>query len=53
MGLLVAIVAGLVIGKLGMEQHLEDWVRAMQNSQPGGVVAAGILLVGYVFNMLL
>src|SRR3989338_10689027 len=34
MGLLVAIVAGLVIGKLGMEQHLEDWVRAMQNSQP-------------------
>jgi uncharacterized membrane protein YraQ (UPF0718 family) len=39
MGLLVAIVAGLIIGKLGMEQHLEDWVRAMQNSQPvvGGV----------------
>jgi uncharacterized membrane protein YraQ (UPF0718 family) len=39
MGLLVAIVAGLVIGKLGMEHHLEDWVRAMQNSQPvvGGV----------------
>ena len=33
MGLLVAIVAGLVIGKLGMEHHLEDWVRAMQNSQ--------------------
>ena len=34
MGLLVAIVAGLVIGKLGMEHYLEDWVRAMQNSQP-------------------
>ena len=34
MGLLIAIVAGLVIGKLGMEHHLEDWVRAMQNSQP-------------------
>ncbi|MFN3400285.1 MAG: permease [Ferrovibrio sp.] len=33
MGLLVAIVAGLVIGKLGMERHLEDWVRAMQNTQ--------------------
>lgn len=33
MGLTVAIVAGVVIGKLGMEQHLEDWVRAMQNSQ--------------------
>lgn len=38
MGLLVAIVAGLVIGKLGMERHLEDWVRAMQNSQPVSVV---------------
>jgi uncharacterized membrane protein YraQ (UPF0718 family) len=34
MGLLIAIVAGLVIGKLGMERHLEDWVRDMQNSQP-------------------
>lgn len=29
MGLLVAIVAGLVIGKLGMERHLEDWVHAI------------------------
>jgi uncharacterized membrane protein YraQ (UPF0718 family) len=36
MGLLVAIVAGLVIGKLGMEHHLEDWVRAMQNTQDAG-----------------
>ena len=36
MGLLVAIVAGLVIGRLGMERHLEDWVRAMQNSQDAG-----------------
>jgi len=34
LGLTVAIVAGLVIGKLGMEHHLEDWVRAMQSSQP-------------------
>jgi hypothetical protein len=33
LGLTVAIVAGLVIGKLGMERHLEDWVRAMQASQ--------------------
>jgi hypothetical protein len=33
LGLAVAIVAGLVIGKLGMEHHLEDWVRAMQSSQ--------------------
>jgi uncharacterized membrane protein YraQ (UPF0718 family) len=30
MGLAVAIVAGLVIGKLGMERYLEDWVRALQ-----------------------
>jgi len=33
LGLTVAIVAGLVIGRLGMEQHLEDWVREMQSSQ--------------------
>jgi uncharacterized membrane protein YraQ (UPF0718 family) len=33
LGLTVAIVAGMVIGKLGMENQLEDWVRAMQNSQ--------------------
>lgn len=36
MGLMVAIVAGLVIGKLGMERHLEDWVREMQNTQAAG-----------------
>ncbi|MDE2400392.1 MAG: permease [Burkholderiales bacterium] len=29
MGLLVAIVSGLVIGKLRMEGHLEDWVQAI------------------------
>jgi uncharacterized membrane protein YraQ (UPF0718 family) len=33
LGLVVAIVAGLVIGRLGMEHHLEDWVRDMQSSQ--------------------
>lgn len=33
MGLIVAITAGMTIGKLDMEHHLEDWVRAMQNSQ--------------------
>jgi len=38
LGLSVDIVAGLVIGKLGMEQHLEDWVRAMQNSQAPAAV---------------
>ncbi len=30
MGLLVAIVAGYVIGELKLEHHLEDWVRAIQ-----------------------
>lgn len=29
LGLAVAIIAGLVIGRLGMEKHLEDWVRTM------------------------
>lgn len=29
LGLLVAIVAGFVIGRLKMEPHLEDWVRAI------------------------
>lgn len=30
LGLAVAIVSGLIIGKLGLEHHLEDWVRALQ-----------------------
>jgi uncharacterized membrane protein YraQ (UPF0718 family) len=29
LGLLVAIVAGFVIGEMKMERHLEDWVRAI------------------------
>lgn len=33
MGLLVAIVAGFVIGKLRMERHLEDWVQKIQAGQ--------------------
>ncbi len=32
LGLAVAIVAGLVIGELRMEHHLEDWVRKLQNT---------------------
>jgi len=40
LGLSVAIVAGLVIGKLGMERHLEDWVRAIQATQSAGYDAA-------------
>lgn len=27
LGLSIAIVAGILIGKMGMEQHLQDWVR--------------------------
>ena len=46
MGLLVAIVAGLVIGELKMERHLEDWVRAMQNSQSDGAVETTALSWG-------
>lgn len=34
LGLTVAIVSGLVIGRLGMEEYLEEWVRALQNSRP-------------------
>lgn len=33
MGLLVAIVAGLVIGKLRMERHLEDWVQKIAKGE--------------------
>lgn len=39
MGLLVAIVAGLVIGKLKMERHLEEWVRDIL-AEPVGQVTA-------------
>ena len=31
-GLLVAIVAGWVIGRLGMEDYIEDWVREMRTN---------------------
>jgi len=39
LGLVVAILAGLVIGKMSMERHLEDWVRAMQNMQSPATIA--------------
>lgn len=39
LGLTVAIIAGLVIGRLKMEHHLEDWVRAMQSSQSADYAA--------------
>jgi uncharacterized membrane protein YraQ (UPF0718 family) len=40
MGLLVAIVAGFVIGKLGMEHQLEDWVQSLRKveNQPLGSI---------------
>jgi uncharacterized membrane protein YraQ (UPF0718 family) len=37
MGLIVAIAAGLLIGKLGMEHYLEDWVQAMQNTRSADI----------------
>lgn len=39
MGLLVAMLSGLVIGKLNMENHLEDWVQKIQMGQ--GVAEVG------------
>jgi uncharacterized protein len=35
LGLLVAIAAGLVIGRLDMERHLEDWVQAIPRGAAG------------------
>jgi uncharacterized protein len=35
MGLLVAIISGMVIGRLGMERFLEEWVRKLQESGAG------------------
>ena len=46
LGLLVAIIAGLVIGELKMERYLEDWVRAMQNSQTPAAVMVGEMTWG-------
>ena len=46
LGLAVAIFAGIVIGELRMEQHLEDWVRALQNSQVPSAVVEGTMSWG-------
>jgi hypothetical protein len=40
LGLTVAIVSGVVIGKLRMEQHLEDWVRAIPQTAAENVTPA-------------
>ena len=42
MGLLVAVVAGLFIGKLRMEQHLEDWVQKIQAGQASPHVSGAL-----------
>lgn len=42
LGLAVAIVAGLVIGRLGMEKHLQDWVRDIQAGDNLPVDSAGL-----------
>ena len=42
LGLLVAILAGLVIGHLKMEAHLEDWVRAIQAGAPASFTGGGM-----------
>ncbi|MBL6955801.1 MAG: permease [Chlorobium phaeobacteroides] len=36
MGLGIAIVSGIIIGKLGMENDLEEWVKELQNSGTAG-----------------
>lgn len=46
LGLLVAIVAGFVIGKLKMEKHLEDWVQKIQAGQAAAPVGETIDWVG-------
>ncbi len=43
LGLTVAIVSGYVIGRLKMEQHLEDWVRNMPHVEVAAV-ANGLML---------
>ena len=45
LGLLVAIVAGFVIGKLKMEGHLEDWVQKIQAGRVDPAVGLNIAWV--------
>lgn len=44
LGLLVAIISGLVIGHLRMERFLEQWVRDLQNSTPADFQSARVSL---------
>jgi uncharacterized membrane protein YraQ (UPF0718 family) len=41
MGLLVAIISGLVIGRLRMENQLEDWVQKIQSTAAGAPAEQG------------
>ncbi|NTU68109.1 MAG: permease [Chlorobiaceae bacterium] len=43
MGLLVAIVSGMVIGRLRMEGYLEEWVQKLQEGAVGGDFEAEVL----------
>ena len=45
LGLLVAIIAGLVIGKLSMERYLEDWVQKIQAGQVASPPSDSLTLV--------
>ena len=45
LGLLVAIVAGLVIGRMKMECHLEDWVQAIQKGEAQAYVGESMTWV--------
>ncbi|MBI4799043.1 MAG: permease, partial [Desulfarculus sp.] len=46
-GLVVAVAAGWVIGRLNMERHLEDWVRQMQ-AMPSAVLEERLTPAGRV-----
>ena len=45
MGLVVAIVAGMVIGKLNMERYLEEWVQKLQEKKVCAEVAGETITI--------
>ena len=45
MGLVVAIVAGMVIGKLNMERYLEEWVQKLQEKKVSAEVAGETITI--------
>ena len=50
-GLLIAMVAGWIIGRLKLEHWIEDWVQKMRAGE--AVVGTGILFTGYLFNLVI